>query len=323
MKSHTTHEIAYLGHVEILTPKLNESMRFFVEILGMEEVKRENESVYLRCWRDWELYSVILTASEYPGIGHTGYRTASPEILEQLAEKLEIAGFGVGWTEGDYGHGKSYQFRGPDGHLQELYYETEKYAAPLELKPFFKNQPQKYMARGVGVKHLDHINFLSSNPPADGDMMEHILGMRLTEQIQTTTGSREAVWYSPNTKSYEVVYTKDATGTKGRFHHIAFEVDSLEEIARAADIFNENGIYIEFAPSKHAINQTYFVYCYEPGGNRIEIASGGYHVLEPEWDVISWNEIERARGQAWGNPTVAAFHTYGTPVIEATEISGH
>lgn len=317
MKSQNMHEIAHLSHVEILTPTLPESTQFFVDILGLEEVHRTNESVYLRCWADYETYSIILTASEQPGVGHTAYRAASPEALERRAQALEEAGLGIGWIDGDFGHGRAYRFNDPDGHLQELYYETEKYVAPPELKPCLKNQPQKYTGRGVAVKHLDHINFLSSNPPVDGDIMEHVLGMRLTEQIQFTDGSRQAVWYSPNNKSYEVVYTKDATGTKGRFHHIALAVDSFAEIARAADIFCENDIFVEFAPSKHAINQTYFVYCYEPGGNRIEIASGGYLVLEPDWEVISWDEKERARGQAWGNATVSTFHTYGTPIVDS------
>jgi catechol 2,3-dioxygenase len=72
---------------------------------------------------------------------------------------------------------------------------------------------------------------------------------------------------------------------------------------------------IEFAPSKHAIQQTYFVYVMEPGGNRIEISSGGYLVFDPDHEVITWTEAERARGQAWGNKTVDSFHTYGTPVV--------
>jgi len=38
--------------------------------------------------------------------------------------------------------------------------------------------------------------------------------------------------------------------------------------------------------------------------------------LQPDWEVISWDEEERARGQAWGNKTVSTFHTYGTPHVE-------
>jgi len=42
--------IAHLAHVEIITPKLEESANFFKELIGMEESDRQGYSVYLRCW---------------------------------------------------------------------------------------------------------------------------------------------------------------------------------------------------------------------------------------------------------------------------------
>ena len=297
-------DIAHLGHVELLTPKLPESLSFFKDILGMQEVARKGNSVYLRCWGDYEQYSVKLTESSQPGVGHTALRAMSPPALERRVAEIEARGLGIGWIDGDVGHGKAYQYCGPDGHLMELYYDSFPYEPPEHLRPALKNQPQRFTGHGVAVKHLDHINFLSSNPEADGDFAENVLGMRLTEQIQLNNGRRPGVWYSPNNKSYEMVYTLDATGSRGRFHHMAFSVETNEGIWRAADLFLEHGVFIEFAPSKHAINQTYFVYVYEPGGNRIEICSGGYLVLAPDWKPITWTEEERAKGQAWGNKTV-------------------
>ena len=309
-------DIAHLGHTELLTPKPEESLLFFKDVLGMQEIARKGNSVYLRCWGDYEQYSLILTESPQPGVGHTAFRTMSSQALESRVNEIEAAGLGIGWIDGDIGHGKAYQYQGPDGHLMELYYDSFEYQPPEHLKPALKNQPQRFTGNGVAVKHLDHINFLSSVPEADGDFAESVLGMRLTEQIQLNNGRRPGVWYSPNNKSYELVYTLDDTGTRGRFHHIAFSVESNEGIWRAADLFVEHGVFIEFAPSKHAINQTYFVYVYEPGGNRIEICTGGYLVLRPDWKPITWSEEERAKGQAWGNKTVPSFHTYGTPIVE-------
>ena len=39
------HDVAHLAHVELLTPRLEESTRFFVEIMGMVESGRNAESV--------------------------------------------------------------------------------------------------------------------------------------------------------------------------------------------------------------------------------------------------------------------------------------
>ena len=77
---------------------------------------------------------------------------------------LEAAGVDGDWLDGDLGHGRAYTFLDPDGHRYELFYESERYEAPPELRPALKNQPQRYPGRGVGVRHLDHVNFLAVDP---------------------------------------------------------------------------------------------------------------------------------------------------------------
>src|SRR5207253_5086441 len=102
----------------------------------------------------------------------------------------------------------------------------------------------------------------------------------------------------------------------GRFHHVTYALDSREEILRAADIFLENGVHIETGPHKHAIQQTFFLYVYEPGGNRVEVANAGARlILAPDWKPIVWTEEERKKGQAWGLKTIESFHTHGTPPV--------
>jgi Glyoxalase/Bleomycin resistance protein/Dioxygenase superfamily len=94
-------------------------------------------------------------------------------------------------------------------------------------------------------------------------------------------------------------------------------MDSREEVLKAADVLVENGIPIETGPHKHSIGQTFFLYCYEPGGNRFEIGAGGYLIFDLDWQPIVWGQAEREKGQAWGLQTVHTFHTYGTPPVEA------
>ncbi|MGL4290622.1 MAG: VOC family protein, partial [Phreatobacter sp.] len=103
-------------------------------------------------------------------------------------------------------------------------------------------------------------------------------------------------------------------GGEGRLHHVTYATDQREDILRAADIFLQNGVHIETGPHKHAVQQTFFLYVYEPGGNRVEIANAGARLmLAPDWKPIVWTEAERRKGQAWGLQTVASFHTHGTP----------
>ena len=52
-----------------------------------------------------------------------------------------------------------------------------------------------------------------------------------------------------------------------------------------------------------------------PKIDRIEVTSGSSLIFAPDWQPIVWNHADRAKGQAWGNPTVASFQTYGTPHV--------
>ena len=64
------------------------------------------------------------------------------------------------------------------------------------------------------------------------------------------------------------------------------------------------------------MQQTFFLYVYEPGGNRVEVANAGARlVLAPDWKPIVWTEAERRKGQAWGLKTIESFHTHGTPPL--------
>jgi catechol 2,3-dioxygenase len=200
-----------------------------------------------------------------------------------------------------------------------LFYESERYVAPPELKPALKNQPQRYTGRGIGVRHLDHINLLALDPADARVFCEQNLGLRLTEQIVLDDGSEAGVWLASNQKSYDVTYTRDATGSRGRLHHVAFFVDQREDVLRAADLFLEHGIVMESGPHKHAIQQTFFLYTWEPGGNRIEIASGGYLIYAPDHETVVWSQAERAKGQAWGMQTVPSFHIKGSPPVPEEE----
>ena len=311
-------DIAHLGHVELLTPKFDQSLKFFVDVMGMTEAGSSNDSVFLRAWDDYERYSLKLTDSKTSGLGHMAFRCRSPQALERRAAALQGSGYDVGWSDGDLGHGKTFVCKDPDGHVIELYYETEWYDAPADKKPALKNQAQRFPARGVNVRRLDHFNGLAADIKANRIFFEDYLGARLTEQIVLNDGSEAGMWMTFTNKTYDFAYTHDHTNTKGRFHHVTYALDSREEILRAADIFLENGIYIETGPHKHAVQQTFFLYVYEPGGNRVEVANAGARlILAPDWKPIRWTEDERKKGQAWGLKTIESFHTHGTPPIDS------
>lgn len=308
-------DLAHLGPVEMFTPEEDGSLAFFIDTMGMELVHQDGPSTYLRGWGDYQPWSLKLTASDTSGMGVLGLRASDQDALQRRVMMIERTGLGIGWTEGDLDRGPGYRFEDPDGHRFELYYECDRYDPPEHLKPALKNVPGRYVGRGCAVKRLDHINILAADVRANRDFCVDTLGYRLYERIQLDDGSEAGAWMSLTIAAHELIYTRDALGARGRLHHVAFWVDTREECMRAADIWLDAGIEIEAAPSKHAIAQGYFLYGIEPGGNRVEVTSGGRLVYAPDEPCVVWTEAERAKGQAWGVQTVPSFHSYGTPPV--------
>ena len=309
-------DIAHLGHVELLTPKPDESLRFFRDVMGMTVSGTQGDSVFLRGWDDYERYSLQLTASSTSGLGHAAFRTRSAQALERRVAALRAEGCEVTQVEGSFGHGTAFRFRDPDGHVFELYWDTEWYEAPADRRAALKNQPERYPARGVNVRRIDHFNCLAVDVRACRDFFERTLGFRCTERIELDSGEEAGMWLTCTNKSYDFAFTKEARGVGGRFHHVTFALDSREAVLQAADTFLEAGVFIETGPHKHAVQQTFFLYVYEPGGNRVEVAHAGARlVLAPDWRTITWTETERKKGQAWGLQTIRSFHTHGTPPL--------
>ena len=90
------HDIAHLGSVELLTPKFDRRLWYFRDVLGMEVVHSAG---------DYASTALKLTAADH-------------------------AGLGAGWNEGEFGRGRSYRFRDPEGHVMEVYYDESRNRAP-------------------------------------------------------------------------------------------------------------------------------------------------------------------------------------------------
>ncbi|WP_375258735.1 VOC family protein [Citreimonas sp.] len=308
-------DTAHLGHVEVYTDRFDESLDFFTRVYGLKVSGRDGDSAYLRAWDDYEYHSLKLTRHHTTGVGHIGYRVVSPEALDRRVTAIEASGYKThGWVDGDAGHGRAFRFEDPFGHVFELYWDTVKYAPPEDDRPALKNMASRFHAQGVSPRRLDHLNLLASDVTEFRDFMITCLGSRVTEQIRLDNGRLGGCWFTVNNKTYDLACTEEHGRGDGRLHHVTYATDQREDILRAADIFLENGVHIETGPHKHAIQGTFFLYVWEPAGNRVELANAGARlILDPDWETVTWTEAERKRGQAWGLKTIETFHTHGTP----------
>jgi catechol 2,3-dioxygenase len=311
-------DVAHLGHVEVYSDKFDASLDFFTRVYGLKLSALEGDSAYLRAWDDYEFHTLKLTKHHTTGVGHVAYRCSSPEALERRVAAIEASRFrSLGRVDGDKGHGRAYRFEDPFGHVFELYWDTVRYQPNEADRPALKNMSSRFHAQGACPRRLDHLNLLADDITEFRDFMVTCLGSRVTELIQLDNGRIGGGWFTVNNKSYDLACTEEHGGGAGRFHHVTYATDQREDILRAADIFLENGVHIETGPHKHAIQGTFFLYVWEPAGNRVELANAGARlILQPDWETVVWTEAERRKGQAWGLKTIETFHTHGTPPVK-------
>lgn len=282
--------ISQLAHVSILTPKPDESHRFLVDVLGLTETHRRGQSIYYGAWGDVFHHSLKLTESPHAGLDHAGWRAEGQDELAAVVQRLEAAGVGEGWVDDETGHGAAYRYRGPGGHLHEVFWEVEwRRPSGEERRSVAPNLPTAFAPRGAYVRRLDHVTLNTADVRRDREFYCDALGYRYREGTVLDNGLHVANFISTTPMSHDLGLVLDATDIPGRLSHVAFWFDNREDVLRAADVYRDAGVDIEFGPGKHGIGENFYLYALEPGGNRIELYSGGYFVYAPDWGPLEWN----------------------------------
>ena len=313
-------DVAQLVSLALYSPKPEASVAFFHDLLGMEISHREGQSVYLRAYEDFYQYSLKITEAAQPGVEQVTWRASSSEALERVVKRIEASGLGTGWTNQDYAHGRAFKFCTPDGHPMKVLWELDYFQAPPDLKSKLRNRPSKRPLRGVPVRRLDHVNLMVSDVPKNRAFMQDVLDFKLREQKIGDGGAEVGAWLSVSALVHEIALMRDATGSRSRFHHVAFWYGAPQHLLDIADIFSERDVTIEGGPAKHGTSQAYFLYCFEPGGNRVELfGDTGYLIFDPDWKTVVWNvanEVDLEKSSIWfGGQLPKSFYRYGTPVV--------
>jgi catechol 2,3-dioxygenase len=280
--------LSQLAHVEVLTPTPEESLRFYTDVLGLEESGREGQSVFLRGWGERFYHSLQLTESEAPGLGHIGWRAQGAEELQAAVDRVEAAGAGQGWDDGTRGQGPTYRYRGPGGHVHELFWEVERFSAPAEMESPFPNRPQRFVPRGIAARNIDHVTVSTADPGKDAEWYRDTLGHRFMEYTVIPERPDWIVFAMTTVceRSHDLGLVWDPSPVRGRVNHVAYWVDSREELLRAADVLLNQDVAIEFGPGKHGMGEQDYLYFREPGGVRIELNTGGYRNYEPDFETV-------------------------------------
>jgi len=304
-KFELTPEIAKLGHVALVSADIDKSLRFFKEIIGLEETTEVDGVHYLRAWGDFEHHTMSITAGPESRIDHIAWKAKRPEDVENFATLLRDAGVEVESVKAgtETGQGDAIRFQLPSQHIFEIYFEMEKPVPDLHRRSVLKNQTYKAWAKGISPRRIDHVN-IATNMDCEiiTDFLAEKLGFKMREYLVDPDDKQISGWMSVTNLVHDLAIMSIPTAeTSHQLHHLSYWLDNAQDVLRAADILREHSIDF-VGPGKHGISQAMYIYVQDPGsGVRLEIFSNGYLIFEPDWEPVKWTFEEMAVGFTyWG-----------------------
>jgi catechol 2,3-dioxygenase len=282
--------ILRLAHVEVRVPDLELCTAYYSEVVGLIEVDREPERVYLKCWDEQDHHSVILRHAPTYGLEHMAYKVESPDDLADLERSVEAYGCGVRRLSAreELGRGEAIRFETPTGHQLELVHEVEKVG---NLLPKTNPPPAPMDLVGIHPPRIDHVFVTAEDVDEGTRFYREALGFHLTEQLLAKDGHLLGAWLERSHTPHDLALV---TGPNGGLHHFAFWLDDWNEVRRTADLLAYNGVRIDIGPTRHGVTRGYTIYFFDPVGNRNEVFTGGYWV-DPDQEPITWTEDEFGR----------------------------
>lgn len=310
--------IAHIGHASIYVTDMEKSIWFFTEVLGLYVTEVQGGKAYLRAWQDWDHHTLVLVQSDRPGLDHFGWRVDSEKSLFAFEKTLKDSGVDYKWVDGgnEVGQGDAIKFFSPSGIPVELYWEMEMYSDP-ETASKLPSHPMKYTGKGAAPRRFDHVNVMVNDVAKEQEWWTNLLGIHHRYYIQNDEDVRLGSWLSKTNIAHEIALMRNSNQTGSLLHHVAYFLDSPDELLRALNIMAENDIKIEWGPGKHGTSGAQFLYAFEPSGNRIELWTGGMLIFAPDWKPIEWQTGTGQLGlDMWGSTPPESYLTYGTEIIK-------
>jgi catechol 2,3-dioxygenase len=260
----------------------------------MQEVERDADSVYLKCWDEVDHHSLRLSYAPRVGFDLMSFKVEQSDDLSDFENQVSAYGFPVQRVSSgaSTGQGESIRFDTPSGHTMELVHDVDKIGSSiprLNPQPFFFDPggtPEPHGPAGISPPRMDHLLVTAEEVGEATQFYTDVLGFRLTEQLLDGNGHQVGTWMERSHSPHDLAVV---AGANGGLHHFAYWLDDWDHVRTAADILAYNGISIDVGPTRHGITRGSTIYFFDPLGTRNEVFTGGYRP-DPDFPTITWTE---------------------------------
>ncbi len=276
------------GHAQVRVLDLEESVKFYRDVLGLVETGRDKQGrVYFKCWDERDHNSFLIRQADKAGIDFFAFKVRDAATLAKLDSDLRA--YGLHTERIPAGEmletGERVRFELPSGHQIELY--AEKTHVGNGIDPFNPMPWNAAAEHGIAPVRLDHGLLYGPNVAAVQKIFTEVLGFYLVERVLTPDGSGNlAIWLSCSHKVHDIAFAEYPE--PGKLHHCSFLLESWEKVQRAGDIMSMNKVAVDIGPTRHGVTRGSTIYAWDPSGNRFETFMGGYQPY-PDYEPLTWS----------------------------------
>lgn len=287
-----------LGEIAIRVLDLDSARKHYVEHMGLMEVMSDESErkIYCKAWDEHDHHSVVLREADEAGLDYFAFKVFNDEVLADLEAKVIDFGLTVSRIEaGVYPKsGRRIEFSLPSGHLMQLYAEKEQVGNTLGTRNPGVT-PDEGVIRGLCINRLDHCLLGGPNIDESARLFREVFDFDLSERIEDEE-SRDslALFLTCSTKPHDIAFVIQPE--PGRFHHVAFLLESPTDVIHAADMIGKHRIPVDVGPNRHGVTRGNTIYFFDPSGNRNEVFAGGY-VHYPDTPTLTWDTSQMGSAQ--------------------------
>jgi catechol 2,3-dioxygenase len=297
-----TPDVTRVGHVVFYVTDLEQARRFYVDLLGLNLVREEEDALYFRGYEDLE-WSIKVERGTSAAVRRTAFKVASESDLDSM---IDIArDRGIPWREEeDYGIERLVRMQDQFGLPVAFYARAKKHERLLQRYDLY---------RGSAVQRIDHFNYMVPDVQAVHDFYTQVLGFRPTEYTFDDDDQMWAAWMHRKGNVHDLALTN---GRGPRFHHVGVWVSDMVSLIRAADILGGAGetSLIERGPGRHGISNAMFLYTRDYDGNRVEIYTSDYLTVDADLEPLHWHLDDRRRQTLWGDAAPRSWFEEASPL---------
>ena len=290
------HDIRYL---RMGTPDLESTIRFTVDVIGLQLVRRQGKLAYFRSDKvpvrgDTRDYTLVYFEGD-PTDHTVGFDLLDPDDLDKVAAELEGAGRPV-----HVGTREECEIRRVRGFVAS----TDPSGNKIEIvaRPFHCGE-RYFPGRDAGITNFSHIGLKTSNPQRDEAFWTRICNARVSDWLGDAPLLRiDTIHHSL------ALFPSPTPGIQ----HINHQVEDIDDVMKSYYFLVEKGVKIVWGPGRHPLSTACMLYFEGPDRMVYEYSVGVKQIMPQDEAAYRPRQFgfERFALCMWGSqPDIREFET--------------